>query len=200
MINVYLLRHGQTAWNADGNRYCGRTDIPLTEKGIQQAHLVREQLKHIQFDRIYASPLQRSFKTAEIAGGGQEVIIEPRLIEADFGNWESKTQAVFAAEDPIALANWNKDPSTARAGATGETGLEIVNRVDSFFTECVNTYPAGSNLLVVAHNGLNRLYLAHKLGMPLRNYRKLVIENSVVSLFHLDKQGELSLVHLNSRL
>ncbi len=43
MLNVYLLRHGQTQYNAEGNKYCGRTDIPLTDKGIGQAELVRPQ-------------------------------------------------------------------------------------------------------------------------------------------------------------
>lgn len=200
MINVYLLRHGQTAWNADGNRYCGRTDIALTDKGLQQAALVKDQLQHITFDRVYASPLQRAYKTAEIAGGGREVVIEPRLIEADFGNWESKTQEVFYQEDPAAWDNWMNDPATARAGATGETGLEVVQRVDAFFNDCIASYPHNANLLVVAHNGVNRLFLAYKLGMPLRNYRKLVLENSVVSLFQLDNAGELTLVHLNSKL
>ena len=56
MLNIYLLRHGETQWNADGNRYCGRTDIPLTKKGIAQAGLVHDQLKHIDLDAVYCSP------------------------------------------------------------------------------------------------------------------------------------------------
>ena len=52
MLNIYLLRHGQTAWNADGNRYCGRTDLPLTELGLEQARLASEQLKDIAFDAV----------------------------------------------------------------------------------------------------------------------------------------------------
>jgi alpha-ribazole phosphatase/probable phosphoglycerate mutase len=62
MLNVYLLRHGEIQWNADGNRYCGRSDIPLTEKGIAQAAFVRDQLKEFDFDAVYSSPLQESFK------------------------------------------------------------------------------------------------------------------------------------------
>ena len=59
MLTVFLLRHGETAWNADNNRYCGRTDIPLTAKGIKQAEAVAIQLKGIQLDGVYSSPLQR---------------------------------------------------------------------------------------------------------------------------------------------
>ncbi|MEJ7828784.1 MAG: histidine phosphatase family protein, partial [Segetibacter sp.] len=90
MLNIYLLRHGETAWNADGNRYCGRTDLPLTKKGIQQAELVYRHLKDYTFEAVYSSPLQRAYTTAKIACGDKEVIKDDRLIEADFGEWEGK--------------------------------------------------------------------------------------------------------------
>ncbi|RYZ25912.1 MAG: histidine phosphatase family protein, partial [Sphingobacteriales bacterium] len=87
MLTVYLLRHGQTAWNADNNRYCGRTDIPLTDKGIAQAKLVSEQLEGLKLDGVYSSPLQRAALTASLATN-RTVITDDRLIEADFGQWE----------------------------------------------------------------------------------------------------------------
>ena len=71
--------------------------------------------------------------------------------------------------------------------------------MDAFFREALQAHPRG-NILVVAHNGVNRFYLAYKLGMPLSNYRKLVQENSSVTLFSLDAAEELSLRRLNSRL
>jgi alpha-ribazole phosphatase/probable phosphoglycerate mutase len=198
MLNVYLLRHGETPWNAAGNRYCGRTDVPLTEKGIGQASVVREQLKDIVFDAIYSSPLQRAFRTAEIASGGAEVIADDRLIEADFGKWEGKTREEFIAENPVDWDRWDLDPMAARAGGTGETARELISRVDHFFGDAFQRHPSG-NILVVAHNGVNRLYLAWKLGMPVRYYRRLVQENSSVTLFSLDADGEIQLKLLNAR-
>jgi broad specificity phosphatase PhoE len=199
MLNVYLLRHGQTAWNADGNRYCGRTDLPLTDKGISQAELVHEQLKNISFDAIYSSPLQRAYRTAQVASGEKQVIKDNRLIEADFGDWEGKTKEEFIAENASLWNNWMANPAQAKAGGTGETAQEIVDRVDDFFTSILHERKTG-NVLVVAHNGVNRLYLAYKLGMNLKDYRKLMQENSTVSMFQLDEEGELTLVHLNSKL
>ena len=199
MLKVYLLRHGQTAWNADGNRYCGRTDITLTEKGINQAHAVEEQLKHISFDAIYSSPLERAFMTAQIASGKQEVVKDERLIEVDFGNWETKPKEQFIEEDKELWNNWEADPSITKAGRTGETAREVVERADDFFKTLQTKHKTG-NVLVVAHNGLNRFYLAYKLGMNLKDYRKLMVENGTVSMFQLDKEGELTLVHLNSKL
>jgi alpha-ribazole phosphatase/probable phosphoglycerate mutase len=197
MLNVFLLRHGQTAWNEDNNRYCGRTDIPLTEKGIRQAEAVREQLKGIAFSGVYSSPLERACKTASIATGAS-VIKDERLIEADFGNWERKTKEEFIAEDPLPWNNWMADPGIHRAGVTGETGMEIVTRVDDFFRELLLWHSSG-NVLVAAHNGVNRLYLAYKLGMPLKNYRRLVQDNASVTVFTLSPKGEFTLQHLNSK-
>jgi alpha-ribazole phosphatase/probable phosphoglycerate mutase len=199
MLNVYLLRHGETHWNADGNRYCGATDIGLTEKGILQAHIAAELLKDITFDAVYTSPLQRAHRTALIASGNfPEIVVDERLIEASFGEWEGKTRAEFVAENPQLWDNWANEPGHTRAGGTGDTAMEIVTRVDDFFNEISQKHPNGK-VLVVAHNAVNRFYMAWKLGMPLKHYRRIVQENASVTLFSLDNQGEFSLLKLNCR-
>jgi broad specificity phosphatase PhoE len=198
MLNVYFLRHGQTAWNADNNRYCGRTDIPLTDKGIEQAKLVNEQMQGIRLDGVYSSPLQRAALTASIATD-RTVITDDRLIEVDFGQWEKKTKEEFVKENPAPWDKWINDPGNTRAGVSGETGLEVVLRVDDFFTEMIAKH-SGGTILVTAHNGVNRLYMAYKLGMPLRNYRQLVQHNSAITFFTLDENGVLTLEYLNTKL
>lgn len=198
-LNVYLLRHGQIAWNADGNRYCGRTDLPLTPIGIEQAQLVYEQLKNISLDAVYSSPLARAYQTAKIASGQKEVIKDDRLIEFDFGNWEGKTKEQFIPEDEELWKRWTDDPGTTKAGGTGETAGEVIARVDDFFTTVLKKHPSG-NILVAGHNGINRFYLAHKLGMNIKYYRRIVQENSSVTLFQLNTNGELTLQKLNSKL
>ncbi len=198
MLTIYMLRHGETAWNADNNRYCGRTDIPLTAKGITQAEEVKRQLEGIRFINVYSSPLDRAYTTACIASG-REVTKDQRLIEANFGAWETKTKEEFVVENETLWLNWLQDPASHRAGGTGETGAEIVSRVDAFFAELQQTFKEG-NIMVVAHNGINRLYLAYKLGMPLKNYRQLVQQNSSITSFTLDQDGTLTLQLLNSKL
>lgn len=198
MLTIFLLRHGETAYNADNNRYCGRTDIPLTPKGIQQAEEVKRQLEGIELAAVFSSPLQRAYTTACMASG-KEAKKDNRLIEADFGEWEGKTKEEFIAEKESLWLDWMRDPAVYRAGGTGESGAEIVARVDDFFQSLLKTYSEG-NIMVVAHNGINRLYLAHKLGMPLKNYRQLVQQNSSITCFSLDKNGTLTLELLNSKL
>lgn len=199
MLNIYLVRHGETAWNAAGNKYCGRTDLPLTEKGLQQAQAVQQQLKNVTLDAVYSSPLERAYHTAQIAGNGQNVIKDERLIEADFGQWEGKTREAFILENPALWDCWEKDPGATPAGGTGETAGQIIKRVDDFFNSLLLQY-TGGNILVAAHNGVNRFYLAHKLGMPLKNYRQLVQHNATVTVFTLDNRGLLTLERLNCKL
>jgi broad specificity phosphatase PhoE len=198
MLTIYLLRHGETAWNADNNRYCGRTDLSLTSKGMMQAEEVKKQLKGVEFTNVYSSPLQRAFSTACIASG-KEAEKDHRLIEGDFGKWEGKTKEEFIAENESLWSDWMSDPATHRAGGTGETGMDIVTRVDDFFQSLLQTHSTG-NFMVVAHNGVNRLYMAYKLGMPLKNYRQLVQHNSSITCFTLETNGTLTLELLNSKL
>lgn len=196
MLNVYLLRHGETPYNADGNRYCGRTDIGLTAKGIKQAEGVYQRLKDVAIDAVYSSPLTRARVTAEIATGGQ-VKTDQRIIEVDFGTWEGKTQVEFNAENPALWAAWISNPAIAKAGGTGETGKQIVERVDAFFTEMLQKH-SGQTIVVVGHNGINRLYMAYKLGMELKNYRRIFQENSAITFFELSDGGEFTLKKLNA--
>ncbi|MBS1565831.1 MAG: histidine phosphatase family protein [Bacteroidetes bacterium] len=199
MLTIYLLRHGQTQWNAEGGKYLGRTDLPLTEKGIAQAKEAAGQLKDIDFTAVYSSPLQRAAVTAQIAGGGKEVITDARLLETDFGNWEGKTKDETLKEDPAIMASWDEDPGKTKAGGTGETAQNVLTRTLDFFTQLQQRHSDG-NILVVAHNGVNRFYLSHKLGMPLKNYHQIIQDNATVTVFTLDRDGMMTLHKLNSRL
>ena len=197
MLSVYLLRHGETTYNADGNRYCGRTDASLTSKGVKQAVNVYNQLKDENFDAVYSSPLSRACLTAQIATGSQEVQTDERIIEVDFGNWEGKTKEEFIAEDPSLWDAWMRDPANNKAGETGETGKEVIERVNAFFNEMLQKH-ANETIVVVGHNGINRLYMAYKLGMELKNYRRIFQENSAITFFELDDAGEITLKKLNA--
>lgn len=196
MLQVYLLRHGETVWNADGNHYNGRTDTTMTERGVAQGESVRKKLQGIHFDHIYSSPLQRAHLTAKAVSGREDVQVVDDLIEVDFGEWEGKSKETFIAEYPGSWEAWMDDPRTTRAGRTGETGAEVVERVDRFFRSLCKQKDL-QRVMVVAHNGVNRLYLAHKMGMPLGNYRKFALDNASITIFELDDAGELTLLALN---
>lgn len=190
MLKIYLLRHGETAWNADGNRYCGRTDLPLTDKGIRQAELVHDKLKDQTFDLVFASPLKRAIETARIVTGKEDIQTDKRLIEIDFGKWEGKSKEVFISENEELWNKWRTDPTEVKAGETGESAGEVVARVDAFFQSIVKKED-DKKILIGGHNGINRLYLSYKLGMPLKNYRKFFLDNASVTEFTLDQEGAI---------
>ncbi|MBL1410448.1 histidine phosphatase family protein [Sphingobacterium faecale] len=198
MVTICLLRHGETGYNADGNKYCGRTDIDLTERGIAQAFRMKDLLADFEFDAVFSSPLKRAKNTAAIASGkGQETVLDSRLIEVDFGEWEGKRPEEFQKEDPQSWDNWLSAPDEYRAGNTGETAKEVIARLDSFYNELLDQYD-GRTVLIVGHNGVNRFFMASQLGMPLKNYRKIVQENSALTLFTLSKEQGISLLKLNA--
>jgi len=198
MVTICLLRHGETAYNADGNKYCGRTDIGLTDTGLSQANRMKELLQDFNFDAIFCSPLMRARLTAEIASGRPyDVQVDSRLIEVDFGQWEGKRPEEFQEEDPESWNNWLANPVDNRAGRTGEMASEVIARLEDFYNELQDKFD-GKRILIVAHNGVNRFFMASQLGMPLKNYRRIVQENSALTLFTISKQNGFNLLKLNA--
>lgn len=178
---VYLVRHGETEWNRDGNRYAGRTDLALSDFGREQAHRASQALAYIPFAAVYCSTLQRARVTAEIVVGerGLPLVARPELVEIDFGGWEGLTRAEIERDHAESWRAWRADPEVARAGGTGETGREACDRALGCIEELLD---GDGPILVVAHNTLNRLIIAGSLGMPLRNYPQLMQHNLAVNV------------------
>jgi probable phosphoglycerate mutase len=91
---VYLLRHGETAWSLTG-QHTGRTDLPLTANGERQASRLRAALQGVRFAHVLTSPLQRARRTCELAGLGVVTRAEPDLMEWDYGDYEGETTAAI---------------------------------------------------------------------------------------------------------
>jgi alpha-ribazole phosphatase/probable phosphoglycerate mutase len=187
---LYFLRHGQTTWNADGNRYAGATDVPLTETGIAQARKGAELIRDLNFDAVYCSGLSRALETAKLALEGRDVPIvqDPRLNEMNYGNWEGKTHAEILAESDNHWHDWMTDPDAWRPGANGELASELVGRVTAFLYDILQP---GRTVLAVAHHTTGRLLIAHMLEMPLANYRRLQLDNASLSLFERSDRGDI---------
>src|SRR5262249_49047075 len=83
---VYLARHGETAWTLSG-QHTGRTDLPLTKRGEQDACRLGERLKGLSFAGVFTSSLQRARRTGALAGFAT-AIVDPELVEWDYGRYE----------------------------------------------------------------------------------------------------------------
>ena len=77
-LRLYIIRHGETEWSLSG-QHTGRTDLPLTPHGEDEARALQPWLRHIQFARVLTSPLQRARRTCELAGLGAAAEVEPDL-------------------------------------------------------------------------------------------------------------------------
>jgi broad specificity phosphatase PhoE len=84
---IYLARHGETAWTVTG-QHTGLTDLPLTERGEQNARRLGEALRELTFARVFSSPLQRAMRTCELAGFQSVAEVDPDLVEWDYGEYE----------------------------------------------------------------------------------------------------------------
>jgi alpha-ribazole phosphatase len=185
----YLLRHGETEWNAE-NRLCGRTDVPLSEAGCRQAKSLAERLKSIPFEALYSSPLKRALETARLISEcvGLQPVPDQRLVELDYGQWEGKTLAEIMENDPKTFHAWDANPAQV-APPGGESGLEAQQRVVSFLDSLAARHPQG-HVLVVFHKTVCRLAICHALGLsPCEYRRRLIVSNAALSIIQARPYG-----------
>ena len=96
---IYLARHGETAWSLTG-QHTGLTDLPLTERGEQNARALRERLIGLKLGKVFTSPLQRAARTCELAGFGAVAEVDCDLMEWNYGQYEGRRTAEIHAERP----------------------------------------------------------------------------------------------------
>jgi broad specificity phosphatase PhoE len=97
--SIYLARHGETAWSLTG-QHTGLTDLPLTERGEQNARALGERLAGLNFGRVFTSPLKRAVRTCELAGFGAIAEVDRDLLEWNYGQYEGRRTAEIHAERP----------------------------------------------------------------------------------------------------
>ncbi len=192
---LYLVRHGETDWNAAG-RLLSFTDLPLNDRGEQQAATLATDLAGISWDRAVSSPLVRARRTAEIVlaarADAPRLVIDERLREMDFGPYEGWSEPELAA-DPVA--------ATRRRDGAQIPGVEpeeqVAQRAQAFLASLGD---AGGTTLVVGHGRALRIMLAVALGLPpsfsqslrMRNCRPAVLEPGPRPLLLAFNAGEPS--------
>ena len=150
---VLLVRHGETDDNA-ADRFQGRIDTPLNERGREQSRALAAALAGEGLRALYSSPLARARETAEIVGArlGLAPVYDARLMEADAGDWSGRLYTEIVAGQPGAFDAWRaRDPGFRFPG--GESVAEQAERVAAALLDvAAGPLPA----LVVAHGGTLR--------------------------------------------
>jgi len=194
---LILIRHGQTDWNLAG-KFQGQQDIPLNDEGNRQALEVAKYLADEEIAEIYSSDLQRAYKTAlKIAEYQQMIKIKtlPDLREINFGQWEGLTYRKIEREYPERLKKWYQTPvKTTPPG--GESIIEFQKRVVEQLTELCQQ-SEGKKIVVVAHGGTIRVFLAYILKMPLNLYWKLEVDHCRITIVK-HYSGEFTLKVFNN--
>lgn len=150
-MKIWITRHGQTRLNRM-HLMQGLTDEPLNETGLRQAAEARRRIGDVHFDAVYASPLGRAIRTGAIIGNvsEEEVIIDPRIIEADFGPWEQKKYTRMGLRMTLYWAL----PEIFPAPKGVETIASLRERSSSFLKELEGK--GYENVLISCHGGIMR--------------------------------------------
>jgi len=152
---LVLARHGETEWSASG-KHTGTTDVPLTDKGREQARRLGERLGGREFALVLTSPLSRAMDTCEIAGLGDRAQIEPDLHEPDYGDYEGLTTDQIREQRP-AWSVW-RDGSPG-----GEIPDQAGERADRVIARALE---AGGDVALFAHGHLLRVLGARWIELP----------------------------------
>jgi len=164
MGDLILLRHGETEWSRDG-KHTGRTDVPLTARGEEQATAVRPLLADRKIVRVLTSPAARARRTAELAGL-EPAETTPCLWEWDYGAYEGLTTPEIQVERP-GWYLWRDGvaPSRSPGGLPGESVEQVGARADGVLAE-VRAALADGDVALVAHGHVLRVLTARWLGQP----------------------------------
>jgi len=180
MLQVYLVRHGETQWNAE-RRIQGQSDSPLTAKGEQQAWQVAERAKALGITHVIASDLGRTRRTAEIIADccGCEITLDARLRELDMGVLEQRPIESLTEEEEQWRRQLVNGTSDGRI-PDGESMQELSDRMHGALAACLEL-PEGSRPLLVSHGMALGCLVSTILGLPAWAERRLRLRNCSIS-------------------
>lgn len=174
---VFLVRHGETAWTIS-QQHTGRTDIPLTEQGERQAREVGALLTAPRFDQILSSPLQRARRTAELAMPRSSIETDDDLMEWDYGAYEGRRTADIEVLRPGWRLFRDGCPGGETLDAVGARADRVVARIRA----------GGGNVLLFGHREILRILAVRWIGLAAIEGRRLLLATASLSVlgYHHD--------------
>jgi broad specificity phosphatase PhoE len=164
-LRMLLIRHGETDWSRAG-RFCGRSDQPLNQRGIQQAHALVQRLRGENVTLCYTSPALRARQTAEILAAQLDVtrVVRGELREQDFGAWEDCHPHEVAEQEPVLWKAWQSGQIAPHGGES----LNAVAELAQCWLNGVTRADIHGTIAVVSRGGLLQAMLCALLGTPVR--------------------------------
>jgi len=188
-MKIFLVRHGQTAWNVAG-RWQGSTDIPLDEIGQQQAQRLAEKMATYKLNAIYSSPLQRAAATAQGVADkfSLPIIFRRDLEEIRLGEWEGHTVQEIIAKHPCHYDKWENHPQE-KFDPNIETHYELQQRAWKAFDE-ICQIETGNTLIVTHGAWINRL-ICKLTDTPLQYRMDFPVSNVGINIVKCIKDGDI---------
>jgi broad specificity phosphatase PhoE len=180
-VRLLLARHGESVWN-EVRRFQGATDVPLSERGREQARALGIALRGHRLAAAYVSPMERARETAEIALAGAGVPMTPmeELRELSLGDWEGCLAEEIMRREGDPYRAWLRAP--VDCPPPGAEPLDDVRqRVVRAVERIAAAHPDGEDVLVVAHGGVISVYACHLLGCSFNQLWRLRVDNASVT-------------------
>ena len=187
MSALFLLRHGPTEWTA-ARRLQGRSDIALSARGRSRVATWQLPDRAVQSE-WKSSPLARATETADILRRRYrptgDLLIEPRLAEMSFGEWEGQTLAELRSIHGPAMTEWEGRGLDFRAPG-GESPRDVQDRLRSWLEDMA---AENDDVLAITHKGVMRALYAHASGWDMRGKPPHRLVDNTVHQFELDRGG-----------
>ena len=195
MTKLYVVRHGQTAWNLK-EVFRGRMDIPLDETGKKEVHLAGEALKDETLHAIYSSPLSRSMETAENIAKFQDLSVTPleSIIDISYGQWEGVSLVEVQKKYPDLYGLWLKEPHNITFPG-GESLKQVRVRTRNAIDDLLEKHK-DENIALVAHRVPNKVICCSLLGIDNSNFWRIQQDTASTNLF-VYKDGQWIISYLN---
>jgi len=199
MTTVYLIRHGQTAWNRE-EVFRGRADIPLNDTGRKEALLTGQYLRGVKVGSVYSSPLSRAVETAEAIARhqGKEVQILDGLIDIDFGRWQGVSHEGVRERYGELYRQWKDTPHLVRFPG-GESLEEVRERALREIHEAIQTH-AVETLVMVSHRVVNKVVICGLLGLDNSHFWEIGQDTGCINILEFGEGFTLRRLNDTSHL
>lgn len=182
---LYLARHGGTAWSRSG-QHTGLTDLPLTSAGEEEARRLGKRFAGISFAKVFSSPLERAFHTAELAGFGNAAEKDHDLVEWNYGKYEGRRSVEIHAEAP--------DWQLFRDGCPGgEMPADVGARADRVLAR---VRAVQGDVLIFSSGHFLRVLTARFLGMEPAGGRYFMLSTASLSILGFENSASQPVVRL----
>jgi broad specificity phosphatase PhoE len=185
MLELILVRHGETAWNKN-EVYRGRADVALNKTGLKQADLAGKYLSAEKIDVIYSSPLQRALQTAAAIARFQQTPVNAvaNLIDFDYGEWQGLTSAEVKQKYPELYQDWLDTPEQVRIPG-GESLQNVLDRALPFVQDAVTRCREGK-MALVSHRVVLKVIICALLCLDNAQFWNIKLDNGAITRFTFD--------------